>query len=130
MKKRVVFKEETSTSDGKIDSLAKSVERIMDILENMERKIQWENQQPPPIRNPSFRKNPNNGKNMIPNQQIRPPFQENYAQGSENHEGDDDTEINLLGIKNEDVIFLTQEEHELYMLQQLQSEFGESFDLK
>jgi len=44
MKKRVVFKEETSTSDGKIDSLAKSVERIMDILENMERKIQWENQ--------------------------------------------------------------------------------------
>ena len=36
---RVVIKEETSTSDGKIDSLAKSVERIMDILENMERNI-------------------------------------------------------------------------------------------
>lgn len=42
--KRVVIKEETSTSDGKIDSLAKSVERIMDRLENMERKTQWENQ--------------------------------------------------------------------------------------
>ena len=34
-KKRVVIKEETSTSDGKIDSLAKSVERIMDRLENI-----------------------------------------------------------------------------------------------
>ena len=36
--KRVISKEETSTSDGKIDSLAKIVERIMDRLENMERK--------------------------------------------------------------------------------------------
>ena len=66
--KRVVTKEETFTSDGKIDSLAKSVERIMDRLEKMERKTQWENQQPPPIRNPNFRKNPNTGKNDIPDQ--------------------------------------------------------------
>jgi len=79
--KRVVIKEETSTSDGKIDNLEKSVEIIMDRLENMERKTQWENQQPPPIRNPNFRKNPNVGKNVIPDQQIRPPFQKNYAEG-------------------------------------------------
>lgn len=106
--KRVVIKEETSTFDGKIDNyLAKSVERIMDRLENMERKTQWENQQPPPIRNPDFRKNPNTGKNAIPDQQIRPPFQENYVKGSQNHEEEDDTQINLLGIKNE-AIFLTQ----------------------
>lgn len=64
--KRVVIKEETSNLDGKIDSLAKSVERIMDR---------------PPIRNPKFRKNPNTRKNSIPNQRIRPPFQENYAEG-------------------------------------------------
>lgn len=43
-KKRVVIKEETYTSDGKIDSLAKSVERIKDRLEKIERKAQWENQ--------------------------------------------------------------------------------------
>jgi len=46
--KIVVIKEETSTSDGKKDSLAKSVERIMDRLEKSERKTQWENQQLPP----------------------------------------------------------------------------------
>ena len=128
--KRVVIKEETSTSDGKIDSLAKSVGIIMDRLENMERKTQWENQQPPLIRNPNFRKNPNTRRNTIPYQQISPPFQENYAEGSQSHEEEDDTQINLLGINNEDVVFLTQEEHELYMLQQLQLESGESFDFK
>jgi len=108
--KRVVFKEETSTSYGKLDSLAKSIERIMDRLENMERKKQWENQQPPPIRNPNFRKNPNTGKNAILDQQSRPPFQENYVEGSQSLEVEDDTQINLLEIKDEDVVFLTQEE--------------------
>ena len=102
----------------------------MDRLENMERKTQWENQQPPPIRNPNFRKNPNTGKNAIPDQRIRPPLQENYAEDSQNHEGEDDTHINLLGIKNENVVFITQEEQELYMLQQLQLQSRESFDCK
>ena len=63
--KRVVFKEGTSTSDGKVDNLAKRIERIMGRIDNMERKNQWENQQPPPIRNPNFRKNQNTGKNAI-----------------------------------------------------------------
>lgn len=68
--KKVVFKEEASTLDGKVDILAKSLERIMDRLENMERKNQWENQQQqqPPIRNPNFRKNPNAGRNATPDQ--------------------------------------------------------------
>ena len=58
--KKFVFKEEASTSDGKVDILAKILERIMDRLENVEMKNQWENQQQqPPIRNPNFRKNPN-----------------------------------------------------------------------
>lgn len=35
-----------------------------------------------------------------------------------------------MGINDENTIFLTQEEQELYMLQQLQLEFGESFDYK
>ena len=70
--KKVVFKEEDSTSDGKVDVLAKSLERIMDMLENMERKNQWEiQQQQPPIRNPNFRKNLNARKNTTPDQQIR-----------------------------------------------------------
>jgi len=63
----------------------------MDRLENMERKTQWENQQPPLIRNPNFRKNPNTGKIVIPDQQIIPPFQENYVEDSQNHEEEEDT---------------------------------------
>ena len=102
----------------------------MERLENMERKNQWENRQPPPIRNPNFRKNPNAGKNAIPDQQIRPPFQENYVEDSQTHEGEDNTQIKLLETKDEDIVFLTQEEQELYMLQWLQLEFGESFDFK
>ena len=120
--KRVTIKEQPATSDVKINSLAKSLEKLMDKLENMERKPQWENQQGPQIRNPNFRKNPNTGKSRegTLDQQIRPPFQENYAEVSQQLEEDQDTQINLMGVNNEDVIFLTQEEQELYMLQQLQ----------
>jgi len=118
--KKVVFKEEASISDGKVDVLAKSLERIMDRLENMERKNQWGNQQQqPPIRNPNFRKNPNAAKNTTPDQQIRPPFQENYVEDSQNQQVEDDIQINLLETKEEDNVFLTQEDQELYMLQQL-----------
>ena len=35
-----------------------------------------------------------------------------------------------MGENNEDAIFLTQEEQELYMLQQLKLEYGESFGYK
>ena len=42
----------------------------MDMLENMEIKPQWENQQGPQIRNPNFRKNHNTGKSreVVPDQ--------------------------------------------------------------
>ena len=86
--RRVTIKEEPSISDIKIDNLAKSIEILMDRLENMERKPQWENQQGPQIRNPNFRKNPNTSKSreVVPNQQIRPPFQENYVEISQQNE--------------------------------------------
>ena len=130
---RVTIKDEPSTSDSKIDSLAKTMERMMDRLEIMERKPQWDNQQQgPQIRNPNFRKNPNTGKSResTPDQQIKSPFQENYAESSHQNEDDEDTQINLMGINDDNTIFLTQEEQELYMLQQLQLESGESFDYK
>jgi len=73
--------EETSPSDLKIDNLAKNMEGIMERIGNMERKPQWDNQQAPPIRNPNFRNNQNTGKNG-PDQNIRPPFQENYLETS------------------------------------------------
>ena len=87
----------------------------MDRLDNMERNPQWDNQQQgPQIRNPNFRKNTNIGKSResAPDQTIRPPFQENYAEISHQNENDEDNQINLMGINDDNAIFLTQEEHE------------------
>ena len=81
----------------------------MDRLDNMERKPQWDNQQQgPQIRNPNFRKNTNTGKSreLAPDQTIRPPFQENYAEISHQNEDDEDT-INIMGINDDNTIFLT-----------------------
>ena len=58
--RRVTMKEEASSSDTKIDMLAKNLERMMDILYNIEIRPQWDNQQQ--IRNPNFRKNINTRK--------------------------------------------------------------------
>ena len=106
--RRVTIKEETSSSDGKIDQLAKNLERIMDRLDNIERRPQWDNQQQ--IRNPNFRKNTNSGKSKesAADQTIRAPFQENYAESSHQDENDEDT-INLMGINDDNTIFLTRE---------------------
>ena len=92
----MTIKEETSKSDLKIDKLAKNLERMMDRLDNMERKPQWDNQQQGrQIRNPNFRKNTNTGKSResTPDQKIRPHFPENYAKSSHQNEDDEDTII-------------------------------------
>ena len=52
--RRGTAKDETSPFDINIDSLAKSMESLMDRIENMERKPQWDNQQASPVRNPNF----------------------------------------------------------------------------
>ena len=105
--RRVTIKEETSTSDLKIDQLEKTLERNMDRLDNMERNPQWDNQQQgPQIINPNFRKNTNTGKSREStlDQTIRPPFQENYAESSHQNEYDEDT-INLTGINDDNTSF-------------------------
>ena len=110
--RRVTIKDEPSTSYSKIDSLAKSMERKMDRLENMERKPQWDNQQQgPQIRNPNFRNNSTTSKSKesTPDQKIRPPFQENYVEISHQNEEDEDSQINLMGINDDNKDFLTQE---------------------
>ena len=111
--RRVTIKEETSTSDNKIDSLAKSMEKIIDRLESMERKPHWDNQQQgPQIRNPNFRNNTNTSKSREStlDQTIRPPFQENYDEISHKNEEYEDTQIKVMGINDDNTIFLTQEE--------------------
>ena len=83
----------------------------------MDRKPQWDNQQAPLVRNPNFRKNQNqnSGKNE-PDQNIRPPFQENYAETSHSDDLEQDTKINPMGLDDEDTLFLTQYGQELHIL--------------
>jgi len=60
--RRGTAKDEASPYDLEIDGLSKSMEKLMDRRDNMERKPQWDNQRAPPVRNPNFRKNQNTGK--------------------------------------------------------------------
>ena len=116
--RRGPLKDEASSSDLKIDALAKGMEKLMDRMKNIEIKPQWDIQQAPPVRNPKFRKNQNQntGKNGL-DQNIRPPFQENYAETSHSEDPEQDTQINLMGLDEEETVFLTQDDKELHMLQ-------------
>lgn len=87
-------KDEASPSYLKIDVLPKSMEKIMNMIDNMERKPEWDNQQEPLGRNPNFRKNKNqNTAKNGPDQNIRPPFQENYAGTSHSDDPEQDTRL-------------------------------------
>jgi hypothetical protein len=137
-KRRVTIKEEPSTSsvDAKIDSLVRTMERMMERLDITDRNPPRENQPGPQIRNPNFRRNPpqirqreprEQREQRGPDQQIRPPFQENYVdEGEETIEGLDDVHINLMGINDNDSIFLTQEEQDLFLLSQTEVDEEES----
>ena len=66
-----------------------------------------------------------------PDQQIRPPFQENYADEDEGVvEEVEEIQVNLMGINNEDIVFLTEEEKDLFCLIQTEIEFEGSKDYK
>ena len=96
----------------------------------IERKASWEGHQNNPFRNPNFRKNqnPNVGR-ASPDQDIRPPFHENYVEASTSNEQIEDTHINLMGLKSEQQVFLTQEDQDDHDIK-FQTKSGESFDFK
>ena len=52
--RRTPLKDETSPFDRKMDALAKEIEKLMDIIENIEMKPHWDSQQEPPMRNPNL----------------------------------------------------------------------------
>ena len=107
------------------------MDRLRDRVETIERKSPWDGQPNNTGRNPNFRKsqNPNTGK-IGPDQNIKPPFQENYAEASTSDEPTEDTQINLMGLNNEQQVFLTQEDQEAHILKQFQTQSGESFDFR
>ena len=85
------------------------MKRLGDRVELVERKASWEAPQNNPPRNPNFRRNPNpNVGRANPDPEIRPPFQENYAETSTSAEPNEDPEINFIGLDGESQVFLTQ----------------------
>jgi hypothetical protein len=100
-----------------LDSLAGAMERMMERITVSKRNPPRENQPAPQIRNPNFRSNPqqirqrdpkDQREQKGPNQQIKPPLEENYVdEGEEVIEELEDTHINLMGIHDNEVIFLT-----------------------
>ena len=98
-KRRTTFKEEPSAFEQKLDAIIKGMDRLGDQVETIERKSSWEGQPRNTTRNPNFRRNqnPNSGK-AGPDQNIIPPFQENYAEASTSNEPTEDIQINLMGL--------------------------------
>ena len=84
------------------------------------------------MRNPKFIRNQNQNTGKTgPDQNIRPPFQENYVEGSTSEEPTDDVQINnFTEDENEPEIFLTQDDQEAHIIKQFQTQSGESFDFK
>jgi hypothetical protein len=131
LEKKTGFKEEPSGFDQKLDAILNSMKRLGERVESVERKSSWEAPQNNPPRNPNFRRvqNPNIGKTNA-DQDIRPPFQENYAETSSANQLNEDPEINLIGLDGKSHVFLTQEDHEEDESNTFQTKSGESFDFK
>jgi hypothetical protein len=137
--RRVTIKEEpsTSNSDYKMDTVVKSLALLLERSNISDRNPPRDDSPAPQIRNPNFRRNPPPIRQRDPRDQrdqrdprdqreqrgpdppIRPPLQENYADDGEAViEELEDTHINLMGIHDNEAIFLTQEEQELFLLNQ------------
>jgi len=129
--RKTTFKEEPSGLDQKLDAIITGMHILGDRVESKERKSSWEGPQNNPVRNSNFRRNqnPNVGK-ASPEQDVRPPFQENYAETSTSSEQIDDTHINLMGLDDEQQVLLSQEDQEDDDMNQFQTKSGESFDFK
>lgn len=113
---RVTIKQEPSTYvlDHKIDNLVRVVNQMMQRVNINEQTQLRENQNAPRNRNQNFGRNVPQIKQREQkgsDQQVRPPFQENYKDDEGNIVKNlDDNKINLMGINNDETIFLTQEE--------------------
>lgn len=87
VERRTPFKEEPYAFEHKLDDIIKGMDRLGDRVETIERKSPWYGQPNNTRRNSNFRnnQNPNTGK-IGPDQNISPPFQENYSEASTSDE--------------------------------------------
>ena len=78
-------------------------------------------------RNPNFRRDPPQNRLRDNDQQIRPPFQDNYVdeEGRETEELEEN-HVNLIGSDNEGDVFLTEEEQGFFSSDQTETNYEES----
>ena len=108
------------------------MERLGERVEKIEKKSPWDGQLNNTVRNPNFRRNQNQNTGKTgPDQNIRPPFQENYVEGSTSKEPTEDVQINnFTKRENEPEIFLTQEDQEAHILKKFQTQSGNHLTLR
>ena len=120
--KMVTYKDDiapsTSASDTKIDNLVKVMERMLEKINLNERVPLRENQNR--NRNQNLRRDPNEDRQRDNDQQIRPPFQQNYVDQEEEREVErlEEDHVNLIGSDSETDVFLTEEEQGLFSSEQ------------
>jgi len=129
--RKTTFKEEPSSHDQKLDAIISSMNRMGDRLDNVERNTSWENQQPNTARNPNFRKTQNmNMGRANQDHNIRPPFQENFAEASTYVDPTDGTLMNLVDSENGQQSSFTEENPPYLNIEQFRTKSRESFDFK
>ena len=101
----------TSSSNAKIDNLVRVMEIMLDKINLNDRVPPRENQiNPQKInRNPNFRRDPIQDIQRDNDQQIRPPFQQNYVDQEEERETErlEENHVNMIGSDSETDVFLT-----------------------
>ena len=101
--KRVTYRDDTfaSTSDPKYDSLAKNVERLAKMMEKMVFTVSNQNRNQNQNQNQNFRRNNPPNRQRDSDQQVIPPFQENFLDEDEGIiEESEGTTINMVEIDN------------------------------
>lgn len=134
--KRVTYKDETmattSSSDAKIDNLVRVMERMMEKINLNDRVPPRENQINPQNRNiiPNFRRHHIQNRPRDNDQQIRPPFQENYVDQEDKRETEmlEENHVNLIGSDSEGDDFLTEEEQGFFSSEQTENNHEDSED--
>ena len=121
--KQVTIKEQSSSpSDVKLDTLVKTMERMMERMTLTDKISPREPQGVPQVRNPNLRRQQPQIKqrdpiNPVDQQQIRLPFQESYVEEEhETMEEQEENKMNIFGDGEIDDIFLTKQEQYFFVV--------------
>ena len=122
-----------SSSEPRIDNMVRSMEKMWERI-NLNEKTPLKDNKPNPQnrnRNKNFRRYLPQNKPRENDQQIRPPFNENYVDEVERDmELLDENHLNLIGSDSEGEVFLTKEEQVFFSSNQNEENYEDPEDPK